>query len=122
MTRSTIAISLARGGMVLCLCLSSLLPTLAQQEEVWIDVRSAREYRQGHVEGAINIPHGEIGHKVLQLVPDTFVEVHLYDASQGTYAGLALELMMEMGYQAVINEGCYEQVLQRKAQQAEAEQ
>ena len=118
----TISKLLIRVGLALGLGLMSLLPALAQQDEVWIDVRSAREYRQGHVEEAINIPHGEIGHKVLQLVPDTFVEVHLYDASLGTFAGLALELMMEMGYQAVINEGSYEQVLQRKAQQADAGQ
>ena len=60
---------------------------------VWIDVRSAREYRQGHIEGAINIPHGDIGHKIFEAVSDTFVEVHLYDGSQGTFAGLALELL-----------------------------
>lgn len=110
-----------RIALMLALSAGMLIPASAQ-DAVWIDVRSPREYRQGHIEGAINIPHGEIGHKVLQLVPNTFVEVHLYDANLGTFAGIALELMMEMGYQAVINEGGYDQVLARQADQSAAEQ
>ncbi len=71
---------------------------------VWIDVLTAREFRLGHIEGAINIPHGDIGHKIFAAVPNTLVEVHLYDGSEGTFAGLALELLMEIGFQAVYNE------------------
>jgi len=84
-------------------------------DEIWIDVRSPREYRAGHIEGAINIPHGDVGHKIFELVPDNFTEVHLYDGSLGTFAGLALELLMESGYQSVINEGSYEQLLKQQA-------
>ncbi len=81
---------------------------------VWIDVRSARDYRRGHLEGALNIPHGDIGHKIFQAVPDVFKEVHIYDGSQGTFAGLALEMLMEMGFQEVINEGGYEALLAKQ--------
>lgn len=80
---------------------------------VWIDVRTAREFRLGHIEGAINIPHGDIGHKIFAAVPNTLVEVHLYDGSEGTFAGLALELLMEIGFQAVYNENGYEQLLEQ---------
>ena len=91
--------------------------TAAEQQAnvIWIDVRSPREYRESHIEGAINIPHGEIGHKIFEAVPDTFTEVHLYDGSLGTFAGLSLELLMEAGYQIVINEGSYENVLKQLA-------
>lgn len=81
---------------------------------VWIDVRSQREYRRGHIEGAINIPHGDIGHKIFVEVPDTFIEVHLYDGSQGTFAGIALEMLMEIGFQEVVNEGGYEALLEKR--------
>jgi len=81
---------------------------------VWIDVRSLREYRRGHIEGAINIPHGDIGHRIFVEVPDTFIEVHLYDGSQGTFAGIALEMLMEMGFQEVVNEGGYEALLAKR--------
>ncbi len=81
---------------------------------VWIDVRSKREYRRGHIEGAINIPHGDIGHRIFVEVPDTFTEVHIYDGSQGTYAGIALEMLMEIGFQEVVNEGGYDALLEKQ--------
>ncbi|MCH7815312.1 MAG: rhodanese-like domain-containing protein [Proteobacteria bacterium] len=89
----------------------------AEQDEnsVWIDVRSAREYRAGHIEGAINIPAGDIGHKMFESVDDVFKTVHLYDGSSGTFAGLALELLMEMGFNEVINEGGYAQLLVKQS-------
>ena len=97
----------------------ALLAAEANDYTVWIDVRPAREFRQGHIEGAINIYHGDIGHKVFQFVDDVFKEVHIYDGNSGTFAGLALELLTEMGFQEVVNEGSYENVL---AKQAAAEQ
>ncbi len=97
----------------------SLLAAEQNDNVVWIDVRSAREYRQGHIEGAINIPHGDIGHKIFQAVDDVFKEVHIYDGNSGTFAGLALEMLMEMGFQEVVNEGSYERLL---AKQKQAEQ
>ena len=96
----------------------SLLAAEQNDYSVWIDVRSARDFRRGHIEGAINIPHGDIGHKIFLSVPDVFKEVHIYDGSSGTFAGLALDMLMEMGFQEVINEGGYEQLL-AKQQQAE---
>lgn len=86
----------------------------ANDNVVWIDVRSVREYRRGHIEGAINIPHGDIGHRIFVEVPDTFVEVHIYDGSQGTFAGIALEMLMEVGFQEVVNEGGYEALLAKR--------
>ena len=88
----------------------------AEQDEniVWIDVRSAGDFRQGHLEGAVNIYHGDIGHKIFQSVTDLFKEIHIYDGSEGTFAGLSLEMLMEMGFQEVINEGGYEDVLSKQ--------
>lgn len=82
---------------------------------VWIDLRSEREYRRGHIEGAINIPHGDIGHRIFVEVPDTFIEVHIYDGSQGTFAGIALEMLMEIGFQEVVNEGGYDVLLEKQS-------
>ncbi|PCH62741.1 MAG: hypothetical protein COC19_02365, partial [SAR86 cluster bacterium] len=71
---------------------------------IWIDVRSKRAYRAGHLEGAINIPHGDIGHKIFAAAPDLYQIVHIYDGTlYGTFAGLALEMLMELGYQEVVN-------------------
>ncbi|PCJ25889.1 MAG: MerR family transcriptional regulator [SAR86 cluster bacterium] len=81
------------------------------ENTVWIDVRPARDFRKGHIEGAINIFHGDIGHKIFQSITDVFKEVHIYDGNNGTFAGLSLEMLMEMGFQEVINEGGYESLL-----------
>ena len=81
---------------------------------VWIDVRSKREFRRGHIEGAINIPHGDIGHRIFVEVPDTFTQVHIYDGSQGAFAGIVLEMLMEIGFQEVINEGGYDALFEKQ--------
>ena len=113
---------MARPVLVLIFTFLSLIQSYslfaAEQNDnsVWIDVRSARDYRRGHLEGAINIPAGDIGHKIFQSVTNVFKEVHIYDGSSGTFAGLALEMLMEMGFQEVINEGSYEQLLVKQQQ------
>jgi len=105
--------------LVLCVAMSmASLNNFAAEEEVggiWIDVRSRQEYRQGHIEGAVNIPAGDIGHRVLEFVDDLSIPVHLYDGT-GVFAGLALELLMEMGFDYVINEGSYEAILKRQGE------
>ena len=106
---------LTRTFTLLLFLSNAMLLWAAEVDEnvVWIDVLTAREFRLGHIEGAINIPHGDIGHKIFAAVPNTLVEVHLYDGSEGTFAGLALELLMEIGFQAVYNENGYEQLLEQ---------
>ena len=104
---------------VVMLAVVMLMPvalTAAELEEdggIWIDVRSPAEFREGHIEGAINIPHTEISHRISDFVTDLYQPVHLY-GSTGVFAGLALELLMEMGFQYVINEGSYQGLLERE--------
>jgi rhodanese-related sulfurtransferase len=81
---------------------------------VWIDVRSKREFRRGHIECAITIPHGDICHRIFVEGPDTFTQVHIYDGSQGAFAGIVLEMLMEIGFQEVINEGGYDALLEKQ--------
>lgn len=99
---------------VITLCM--LPPVMAAEADdggIWIDVRPQQEYRKGHIEGAINIPHGDIGHKISDFVEDTSMPVHLYGET-GVMAGLALEILMEMGFDYVVNEGAYEAILARQ--------
>lgn len=48
-------------------------------------------------------------------VPDTFKEAHLYDGSEGTFAGFVLEMLREIGFQEIVNEGGYEDLLRSGA-------
>jgi rhodanese-related sulfurtransferase len=62
---------------------------------ILLDVRTAREFADGHIEGAINIPHNNI-RKIMQTVEkdDTVV---LYCRS-GRRVGLVTEFLEQRGY------------------------
>jgi len=40
--------------------------------------------------------------------------VHIYDGSQGAFAGIALEMLMEIGFFEVVNEGGYDVLLEKQ--------
>lgn len=83
--------------------LTLLCPVLAlAQSPVFIDVRSADEYSQGHVEGARLIPHEEIVEGIAQLEPGMDTPLYLYCRS-GRRAGMAAEELRELGYTRVVN-------------------
>jgi phage shock protein E len=70
----------------------------------WIDVRTAAEYSEGHVEGVINIPYDEIGEKITALTQDKNAKIHLYCRS-GNRSGKALVVLQEMHYVNAHNDG-----------------
>ena len=72
------------------------------QSPVFIDVRSADEYQQGHVEGARLIPHDEIVDGIAKLEPGMDTPLYLYCRS-GRRAGMAAEELRELGYTRVVN-------------------
>lgn len=82
------------------------------KKTVWLDVRSAEEYAAGHVEGAINIPHTDIGSRIgeLQLAKDT--DIALYCGS-GRRAGIAIETLQQLGYTRLKNHGAYDALKQQ---------
>lgn len=87
--------------MLLSACVS------VPDKTVWIDVRSAAEYSDGHINGAVNIPHTEITEQISQLNLDKDTNIALYCGS-GRRAGIALEALQSMGYTRVKNLGGYE--------------
>ncbi|MGM0564136.1 MAG: rhodanese-like domain-containing protein [Pseudomonadota bacterium] len=87
----------------------SLFTTMALAEPLWIDVRSAEEYSEGHLDQAINIPHDEIDEEIEEVTADRTAQINLYCAS-GRRAGKAKESLEKMGYINVINRGGYDSV------------
>lgn len=82
---------------------------------VWIDVRAADEYAGGHINGAILIPHEEIAVKIGAFNFSKEEDIRVY-CRTGRRSGIAKEVLNNLGYLAVINEGGYEDLLARKAQ------
>lgn len=72
------------------------------ESRLWIDVRSAQEYAEGHMAQAVNIPHDRIGAEIADLTKDKTAEIVLYCRS-GRRAELARQALAELGYVNLIN-------------------
>ncbi|MCR4291567.1 MAG: rhodanese-like domain-containing protein, partial [Candidatus Kuenenia sp.] len=80
---------------------------------IWIDVRTAKEYKSGHIEDAINIPYKEIGREIESVTKNKSEKIFLYCKS-GRRSAIAKELLDKMGYINVINAGGYEEIKKRQ--------
>ncbi len=83
----------------------------ADEKPIVIDVRTEGEYSQGHVEGAVLIPHDQIREKISEVVPKKDARILLYCHS-GKRAGLALETLKNLGYSNVESLGGLEDARQ----------
>ena len=78
--------------------------------EVWIDVRSAREYQAGHLPGAHHLPHERIAEGIGAIAPDPDTPIRLYCRS-GARAAEAKAALEKLGYTRVENRGAYKTLL-----------
>ncbi len=72
----------------------------------WIDVRSAQEFSGGHVAGALNIPHSDIGARIGKVQPNKQALIYVYCHS-GMRSAAAKKTLNQMGYTRVVNKGAY---------------
>lgn len=74
-------------------------------EEVTIlDVRDSVEYREGHIEGAILVPLGELEYAVESEIEDYDATILVYCRS-GVRSKAASSILVEMGYTNVFEFG-----------------
>jgi len=71
-----------------------------------VDVRSAEEFRAGHLPGALNLPLGELSEDAPRRVPDR-QQILLLHCLSGTRSGIARRQLKGMGYTKVFNLGSY---------------
>lgn len=62
-----------------------------------LDVRSAEEYAEGHIPGAVNIPHDQLGSRLNEIGEHWDKEVVLYCRS-GKRAGVAAGILQSAGF------------------------
>ncbi len=72
-----------------------------------IDVRTPREFDEGHVSGAVNIPYDTIDRVIHQTEPDTRRDIVLYCRS-GRRSALAAQALARVGYTNVVDAGSLE--------------
>jgi rhodanese-related sulfurtransferase len=71
-----------------------------------VDVRTPSEYQAGHVPGAVNIPHDEIGKRSAELGPPS-TPILLYCHS-GRRSGIAVKTLQEKGFTRLYDLQAYE--------------
>lgn len=72
------------------------------QGAILLDVRSNQEYREGHLQGAINIPDFEIKDRLQREIPKKNQVVVVY-CQYGGRSQSAKTMMKKMGYTNVYN-------------------
>ena len=79
------------------------------KNSIVIDVRTEREFRDGHLKNALNIPYGEISNKINDHITNKNKEIILYCLS-GRRSGIAKKVLDDRGYTNVINAGSYKKL------------
>ena len=93
------------------LMLATVATSIALAGDItWIDVRTADEFNQQHVAGAVNIPYEEIDAGISKLGLKKDATIYLYCKS-GRRAGIAKESLDALGYTGVVNVGGLEAAL-----------
>jgi phage shock protein E len=72
-----------------------------------IDVRTEQEWKEGHLEGAVLIPHDRIEQGISGVAPDRKGRIYLYCRS-GRRTGLAYDALKQIGYEDLVNLGTME--------------
>lgn len=74
----------------------------AGHEQLILDVRSPEEYAEGHVPGAINIPHDQLNSRVAEIGSHKNKEVVLYCRS-GKRAAMAADILHSAGFSKLLH-------------------
>lgn len=72
---------------------------------VLLDVRSNQEYREGHINGAINIPLSDIKKEIQKKITNKKTYIVVYCTS-GIRSKKAQKILNSMGYNNVFNLAC----------------
>ena len=76
----------------------------SREDYIILDVREQEEYDEGHIPGAILIPHGQIPEKAEQLLQDKDQLLLVYCRS-GRRSKIAAESLVELGYTNIMEFG-----------------
>lgn len=67
-----------------------------------LDVRSPEEYKAGHIPGAINIPHDQVGSRLSEISSHKNKEVVLYCRS-GRRVAIAADILQSAGFSKLLH-------------------
>ena len=79
-----------------------MMRILKSQSVVLIDVRSKQEYKEGHLDGSINIPLFDIRKEIIEQVTDRNKAIIVY-CDAGIRSFKAQKILNALGYKNVYN-------------------
>ena len=79
-----------------------LFNSFAYADQIWVDVRTAREIKLDRIEGDLQISHFDIDKEIVRLYPNRYTEIGIY-GSNGSRSGLAMFFLKAAGYEHVFN-------------------
>lgn len=82
----------------------------SNDQTILLDVRSQGEYDEGHLEGAVLIPVGELKERVGELGDNKDTPIVVY-CKKGIRAARAQGILEDNGFTNVVNGGSYEDLL-----------
>lgn len=85
------------------------ISSLKRSDSLLIDVRSADEFAEGALAGAIRISHDDIAAQIIRIAPEKDRPLVLYCRS-GRRSALAKQSLEAIGYSQVINAGAYDEL------------
>jgi rhodanese-related sulfurtransferase len=108
-TASTILLSLAALYLIIKLFgylsrmgIKQISPKELDQKKgmVLLDVRTDKEYEQGHIPGAVHVPLSDVGDKIKKLKKDKEIVVFCQNGNRSIWA---IKRLMGMGYKNLYN-------------------
>jgi phage shock protein E len=102
--------------IILIICFASTVFGKDAAMPFIIDVRTIQEWNNGHLEGAVLIPHDQIGEKIGSVVKDKSKKIYVYCRS-GRRSNIAKEALNKLGYKNIVDLGTMEnaaKILNRK--------
>ena len=89
-------------GSVCQVTVSEAKGLLDEGGHIFLDCREPKEYKMGHVPGAVNIPRGLLEFQIANKVPDKSTPIVMY-CKKGGRGCLATCTLCKMGYENVVN-------------------
>lgn len=80
--------------------------SILSSENILIDVRTDKEYQDGHLKNAINIPYNKIGKEINGAVQDKDQTIVVYCRS-GRRSAIAEKTLKGLGYNNIIDGGSF---------------
>jgi len=69
---------------------------------IFLDIREPKEYKSGHIPGAINVPRGLLEFTIGKEMPDKNAQAVVYCRSDGR-SSLGTDTLVKMGYKSLKN-------------------